>query len=150
MIPALFLLPSHLHLNVSDAHARQQGAVSLRPTILLAALLLENADLLALVELADHAKHLGARHERGTGGDFAVVVAHEQDLVERHLAARFAGIDRDQAEAVMRQAGAFIDGHGGRAARRRAASRRSGDRGPSSAASGRPRASAARAPARRG
>ena len=66
--------------------------MALGPTVLLAPLLLEDANLLALVELADDAEHLGAGHERRARRDVAVVVADEQDLVEGHLAARFAGI----------------------------------------------------------
>ena len=66
--------------------------MALGPAVLLAPLLLEDADLLALVALADDAEHLGAGHERRAGRDVAGVVADEQHLVERHLAAGFAGL----------------------------------------------------------
>ena len=54
--------------------------MTLGPTILLAPLLLEDANLLALVELADNAEHLGAGHERSTRRHVAIVVADEQHL----------------------------------------------------------------------
>jgi len=66
--------------------------MALRPTVLLVPLLLEHADLLGLVEFADDAHHLGARHERRTGGHVARVITDEEDLVERNFAAGVAGI----------------------------------------------------------
>src|SRR5262245_23660295 len=73
--PCPFFCAIRLDLNVGDAHAGQMGPMPLRPAILLAALLLENADLLALVELADHAEHLGALDERRARGHVALIVA---------------------------------------------------------------------------
>src|SRR6186997_3099290 len=101
--PCPFFVAIALHLNVGDADARQQGSMTLGPTVLLAPLLLEDANLLALVELADDAEHLGAGHERRPRRDVAIVVADEQDLVEGHLAARVAGI-----VAVNRDDGAWL------------------------------------------
>ena len=66
--------------------------MALRPTVLLAPLLLEHADFLGLVELADDADHLGARHERGASGHVARIIADEEDLVERDFAAGFTGV----------------------------------------------------------
>src|SRR5687768_7845348 len=68
------------------------ATMALGPTVLLAPLLLEDADLLAFFHLADYAEHFGAGDERRARRHIARVVADEQDLVERHLAACLAGI----------------------------------------------------------
>src|SRR5690606_35148054 len=64
------------------------------PLVLLAALLLEHADLRTLVVAIDHADDLRARHERGAGQRFGVA-ADQEDLVERQLGTWLAGVAVD-------------------------------------------------------
>ncbi len=65
------------------------------PAVLLAALLLEHADFLALVGAVDHAHDHGAVDEGRAGEHLARVLADEQDLVERHGVAGLAGVAVD-------------------------------------------------------
>ena len=69
-------------LNVSNADARDVIAVPLCPSILLAALLLEDSNLRAPADRVNHAQNLGARHERRTCRDRARVLTDEKHPIE--------------------------------------------------------------------
>src|SRR5262245_35696632 len=81
-----------LYLNVGDANARHQAAMTLRPPVLLAALLLEDAHFLGLVLIVDDADHACAVHEGRARLHIARISAHQQDLIERDLSASLAGV----------------------------------------------------------
>src|SRR5690606_18218440 len=67
----------------------------LRPAVLLAALLLEDANLLALAGAVDDADDLGAVHVRRPREHVPGILADEQHLVERDGGAGLAGMAVD-------------------------------------------------------
>jgi len=81
-----------LHLNVGNAHPGEDAAVTARLPEPLAALLLEYPDLRSARFAVNDAEHLGIGDKRRAREDVAGVFLDEQDLVEGHLAAGFAGI----------------------------------------------------------
>src|SRR5262245_42160925 len=73
---------TRLYEDVGDAHAGVEGAVSLRPALALAALLLEHADLRPARLAFDDAHDAGVRDVRRSGQHFAAVLFDEEYLLE--------------------------------------------------------------------
>src|SRR6266508_5596583 len=84
-----------LHLNIGNTDARELGSMAFCPAILLAALLLEHANLPALFVAVDHRQHLGARDERRAGHELARILADEEHLVEGQLGAGLVAMAGD-------------------------------------------------------
>src|SRR4029453_18709996 len=88
-----------LNLNIGDAHAREEAAMSARFAESLAPLLLEHADLGPARLAVHHAEHLGVGDGRRAGDDVSRVLGNQQRLLELELRALFAwrAVDLDDS-----------------------------------------------------
>src|SRR5947207_14573962 len=94
--------PSALEENVGNPDLRIHGAVPLRSTHSLTALLFEYPDFGSAFFAVDHRGDAGVGYERGARQYFAAVFLDQQDGFEGHCSARLAHGSCDDGRAALR------------------------------------------------